>query len=210
MLVDKAGLWYRVLVARYVEVAGRLAVGGRSGSSWREVAKIRDGESAEGGVPLSVKYRRLFDLSINKSSTVVIVRNLGWEEGGAAWLWRRQLWAWEEEMLGQCRSLLSDIVLQSNVADQWLWRHDLGGGYTVRGSYHLLTFRELQDGETITDLIWHKQEHFVQFIHSSGGLRARRSFLQLIWLCSIWVVWNEWNNRIFKAKESTVHQMLDK
>ncbi|GAU35817.1 hypothetical protein TSUD_155920 [Trifolium subterraneum] len=42
--------------------------------------------------------------------------------GGVAWLWRRQLWAWEEEMLEECRTLLSDIVLQPNVADQWLWR----------------------------------------------------------------------------------------
>ncbi|MCI06294.1 cysteine-rich receptor-like protein kinase, partial [Trifolium medium] len=48
---DRGGLWYRVLVARYDEAAGRLAVGGRSDSLWwREVSKIRDGESAEGGL----------------------------------------------------------------------------------------------------------------------------------------------------------------
>jgi len=42
--VDRDGLWYRVLVARYGEEAGRLKVGGRSVSSWwREIAKIRDG-----------------------------------------------------------------------------------------------------------------------------------------------------------------------
>ncbi|MCH93831.1 kinesin-like protein, partial [Trifolium medium] len=54
------------------------------------------------------------------------------------------------------------------------------------------------------------QDHFVQFTHSAGGPRARRSFLQLLWLCCIWVVWHERNSRIFKAKKSTVHQMLDK
>jgi hypothetical protein len=38
--VDTGGLWYRVLVARYGEVNGRLKVGGWSDSSWwREVAK---------------------------------------------------------------------------------------------------------------------------------------------------------------------------
>ncbi|MCI58641.1 cysteine-rich receptor-like protein kinase, partial [Trifolium medium] len=43
-------MWYRVLVARYGEMAGRLADGGRSGSVWwREVAKIRDGENVFGG-----------------------------------------------------------------------------------------------------------------------------------------------------------------
>jgi hypothetical protein len=54
------------------------------------------------------------------------------------------------------------------------------------------------------------QDYFVQFSHSAGGSRARRSFLQLHWLCSIWVIWHERNSRIFKAKESTVLQMLEK
>lgn len=34
MLVDRGGFWYRVLVVRYGEEAGRLEVGGRSTSSW--------------------------------------------------------------------------------------------------------------------------------------------------------------------------------
>jgi len=39
-----------VLVARYGEAAGRLEVGGRSGSFWwREIAKIRDGDVGEEG-----------------------------------------------------------------------------------------------------------------------------------------------------------------
>ncbi|MCI45848.1 heat-shock protein, partial [Trifolium medium] len=75
---------------------------------------------------------------------------------GAAWLWRRQLWAWEEEMLKECRSLLSKIVLQPNVANQWVWRHDPGGGYTVQGAYNLLTFRDVQDADATSDLIWRK------------------------------------------------------
>ncbi|MCI51996.1 non-LTR retrotransposon transposase [Trifolium medium] len=52
LLVDRDGLWYRVLPARYGEVAGRLVAGGQRGSSWwREVSKIRDGEMlmGEGG-----------------------------------------------------------------------------------------------------------------------------------------------------------------
>ena len=51
MLVDRGGFWYRVLVARYGEEAGRLEVGGRSGSYWwREVARIKDGVGEEGEV----------------------------------------------------------------------------------------------------------------------------------------------------------------
>ncbi|KAK2423985.1 hypothetical protein QL285_034394 [Trifolium repens] len=47
-------------------------------------------------------------------------------------------------------------------------------------------------------------DHFFQFTYSAGGSRARRSFMQLLWLCCIWVIWHERNNRIFKAKESPV------
>ncbi|KAK2381678.1 hypothetical protein QL285_069269 [Trifolium repens] len=39
--------------------------------------------------------------------------------------------------------------------------------------------------------------HFVQFTYSVGGLRARRSFLQLIWLACVWILWNERNHRLF-------------
>ncbi|KAK2423034.1 hypothetical protein QL285_033519 [Trifolium repens] len=213
---------------------------------------------------------------------------LWWESGGGAWAWRRPLWAWEEELLGECRNLFYNLVLQPHVADQWRWRYDPEGGYTVRGAYTLLARTEVPEEVATTTLIWHKQvplkvsvlawrvlrnrlptrdnlvrrhiiepnthfcvtgcggeetaqhlflscpvfaplwgqirswvgfssvdpvsipDHFVQFSHSAGGSRARRSFLQLLWLCSIWVIWHERNSIIFKAKESTVLQMLEK
>ncbi|XP_045802373.1 uncharacterized protein LOC123895953 [Trifolium pratense] len=37
-------------------------------------------------------------------------------------------------------------------------------------------------------------DHFVQFTSSAGGSRAHRSFLQLIWLTCVWVVWTERNH----------------
>lgn len=50
LLVNRDGLWYRVMVARYGEEAVRLVVGGLSGSLlWREVVKIRDGVHVDGG-----------------------------------------------------------------------------------------------------------------------------------------------------------------
>ncbi|GAU10581.1 hypothetical protein TSUD_422060, partial [Trifolium subterraneum] len=51
---------------------------------------------------------------------------------GEAWLWRRQLWAWEEEMVEKCRALLSDVVLKVNVTNYWVWRPDPSDGYSVR------------------------------------------------------------------------------
>jgi len=155
LLVDKIGLWYRVLVARYGEEAGRLEVGGQSVSSWwREIAKIRDGVGNDMGgwfadrvtrkvwegtntlfwqdrwlrdVPLCRRFRRLFDLSLNKLSTVAGMFSLGWEVGGAAWRWRRRLWEWEEELLGECRQLLYTFVVQTDVSDRWQWISDIEG-----------------------------------------------------------------------------------
>jgi hypothetical protein len=53
-------------------------------------------------------------------------------------------------------------------------------------------------------------DHLVQFTYSAGGLRARRSFLQLVWLACVWVVWNERNLRVFGNSENSVHQLLNK
>jgi hypothetical protein len=107
--MDRGGLWFRVLVARYGEEVGRLEVGGRSVSTWwREIAKIRDGVETDvggwfadsvyrkvgnnantffwhdrwlGDVPLCRWFGRLFDLSLNKLITVAEVFSLGWEVG---------------------------------------------------------------------------------------------------------------------------------
>jgi hypothetical protein len=53
-------------------------------------------------------------------------------------------------------------------------------------------------------------EHFFQFTHSLGHSKARRSFLQLIWLLCIWLIWNERNNRLFKNIETPIIQLLEK
>ncbi|MCI27440.1 hypothetical protein A2U01_0048639, partial [Trifolium medium] len=61
--------------------------------------------------------------------------SLGWGIGGEAWVWRRQLRAWEEEKLGECQTLLLDLSLQDLSSDRWQWKPDLDKGYTVRGAY---------------------------------------------------------------------------
>ncbi|GAU10918.1 hypothetical protein TSUD_426580, partial [Trifolium subterraneum] len=44
MLVDREGLWFRVLAGRYGIERWHLRDGGRSGSSWwREIVRISDG-----------------------------------------------------------------------------------------------------------------------------------------------------------------------
>jgi hypothetical protein len=82
---------------------------------------------------------------------------LGWEVGGEAWSWRRRLWAWEEELAEECRHLLNNIVLHSNISDKWQWNPDIQGGYTVSGAYHILTTPTDPPTGGMIDFVWHKQ-----------------------------------------------------
>jgi len=54
------------------------------------------------------------------------------------------------------------------------------------------------------------QEHFLQSVHLTGGGKATRSFLQLIWLLCVWVQWNERNNRLFNNVVTSFNRLLDK
>ena len=185
MLVDRGGFWYRVLVARYGESDGRLEVGGRSVSKWwRELAKISDGVGEGGGgwlsdrvfrrvgngrntlfwtdrwvgdVSVCMSFSRLFDLTLNKSSTVADMYSLGWEVGGEAWRWRRRLWVWEEEMVEEGHNLLNDFIVQTNVTNRWQWLPNITGGYTVRGAYQILTSNDNLVLDDTGALVWHKQ-----------------------------------------------------
>ncbi|CAJ2641323.1 unnamed protein product [Trifolium pratense] len=316
MLVDREGLWFRVLAARYGFEEGRLCEGGQRGSVWwREIARIREGESELGGrwfrehvvkrvgdgsdtlfwtdpwldgISLRQRFGRLFALAQTKSCSVAEMFALGWGADGEAWVWQRRLRAWEEELLRECQLLLLDISLQDQTLDRWQWSPDPDAGYTVAGGYQILTHQAsvaLHDAE---NLIWHPQvplkvsifawrllrdrlptranlvirgvlsstadacvfgcgvtesahhlflscstvgslwdlvrawvgispmdfttlrDHFVQFTVSAGASRARRSFLQLLWLVCVWVIWTERNHRLFKGSTDTPHLLLDK
>ena len=46
---------------------------------------------------------------------------------------------WEEELVGECSVLLSNVVLQVDTVDKWLWYLEPGKGYSVCGVYQMLT-----------------------------------------------------------------------
>jgi len=142
-MVDKEGLWYRVLKARYGEVGGRIKEGGRNASRWwRMICNVREGSGAAisswfdnnirrvvgnarktffwtdnwlGGVPLKLQFNRLYELSINKDCSIEEMARVGWEVGESGWDWRRRLLAWEEDSVRECASLLNNVVLQENI-----------------------------------------------------------------------------------------------
>jgi hypothetical protein len=72
-------------------------------------------------------------------------------EGGEAWKWWRRLFAWEEEMVGECRAILRDVILHVNSPGEWKWLPNQGDGYTVRGAYQLLTHQEDHHLDTVLD-----------------------------------------------------------
>ncbi|KAK2370489.1 hypothetical protein QL285_083537 [Trifolium repens] len=185
MLVEREGLWFKVLAARYGVEGGRLRDGGRRGSSWwREIVRIREEGELGGrwfeehvsrrvgdgsdtffwtnpwvdGSSLCERFGRLFDLAETKRCTVTDMFSLGWGISGEAWVWRRQLRGWEEEEeLRECQSLLLTISLQVQFPDRWQWQPDVDSGYTVRGAYQLLTSQTSASLDDAGKVIWHPQ-----------------------------------------------------
>jgi len=184
MLVDKEGLWYRVLKARYSEEGGRLKEGGSHGSLWwRRLCEVRcgvglgvgnwfdsnifgvvgDGRDTffwldhwVGESPLRFKFPRLFDLALNKECKVEEMEREGWGEGGGAWSWRRRLFAWEEASLRECSLLLHNIVLQDSVTDKWRWLLNPIHGYSVRDTYRFITNDGVQIDRSLVNDVWHR------------------------------------------------------
>ncbi|PNX93679.1 receptor-like kinase [Trifolium pratense] len=201
LLVDRGGLWFRVLEARYGLEGGRVKAGDSRGSSWwREIARIMDGgRGSTGGwfgesisktvgdgsdtlfwidpwlgeSPLCERFRCLLDLSATKSGTIVEMASLGWETRGGAWVWGRHLWAWEEEMLGECQALLLGVSFQAQLPERWLWLHDPDHGYSVRDAYQLLTSQDSVILDACYDLVWHKQVPLKVYILAWRLLRDR-------------------------------------
>jgi len=95
-----------------------------------------------GGVPVGIKFPRLFEFSMNRECSVEEMAWLGWEEGGRVWVWWRRLLAWEEESVRECTALLNNIVLQDHIHDRWKWLLDPIQGYSVCGIYQFLTFAD--------------------------------------------------------------------
>jgi len=139
LLEDRDSLWFRVLSARYGIDEGRLRGGGRQASEWWRVVHslsreswftdhvtrgVGNGRTTRfwsdvwcGRVSFSVRYSRLFELSAFKGESVLGMSQLGWGEGGEAWRWRRRLFVWEEEMVGELILLLANVTLQVNKED---------------------------------------------------------------------------------------------
>ncbi|XP_024636360.1 uncharacterized protein [Medicago truncatula] len=149
-LVDRNGLWYKVLSSRYGEERGE-------------------------------RFRRLFDLSVDKYMKVTEMYSLGWDEGGEAWGWRRQLFALEEDLGGECRTLLSNVTLQ----DVRQWHPNVGDGYTVCGVYQMPMRQEMHNTYAAATAVWHKNVPLKVSICAWHLLRNRWSTKDKLVRCDI-------------------------
>jgi len=53
--------------------------------------------------------------------------------------------------------------------------------------------------------------HFIQFSSVRGNCsKVKMSIVHLIWYATTWEIWKERNNRLFNAKECSIHQIVDK
>jgi len=310
MLEDRESLWFRVLSARYGVEEGRLRGGGHEASDWWRVVSslgrelsfsdhvsryVGNGRNTLfwsdvwwGGVSFRVRFSRLFNLSVFKEESVFEMSQLGWGEGGEAWRWRRRLFVWEEEMVGELILLLGNVSLQVTREDKWLWSLEDSKAFSVRSLYNFLTLQPPAELPDDASSIWHKDvplkvvlfawrlfrdrlptkdnllrqgvihfdsrlcvagcgtvetshhlflhcnffgtvwhsiyswfgisvanpfyvsDHFHQFGFCGGLARRRCSILQVIWFATVWEIWKERNNRLFKGKECPVFQVVDR
>ncbi|GAU31072.1 hypothetical protein TSUD_322090 [Trifolium subterraneum] len=137
----QGGLWFRVLAARYGLERGRLCAGGTSGSPWwREIERIRDGggEIGEGGLGRISRSRWGMGLTLFYGLIPGWMRLLCVREG-EVWVWRQPLRAWEEEMLGECQTLLLMDVAPLDVVAGLIWHSQ------VPLKVSILAWRLLQD-----------------------------------------------------------------
>jgi hypothetical protein len=82
-------------------------------------------------------------------------------EGIKEWVfvWRRNLFQWEQELVVLLRNLLESVVL-SPEDDCWCWLPDPDKGFSVNSSYKLLSKELLTEGvvdvdlERVLDSIW--------------------------------------------------------
>ena len=74
-----------------------------------------------GGVSLKERFSILFELSVDKWVSVFDMFQLGWGENGEPWKWRRRLFAWEEEKVGELCLLLHNVTLHADKEDSCLF-----------------------------------------------------------------------------------------
>jgi len=82
--------------------------------------------------------------------------SIGWGVNGEAWKWRRRLFAWEEEKVGELCLLLQFVNLQVNKEDTWIWNLEKLNTFSVRSAYNFQTSQHSVDTPVDVKKLWLK------------------------------------------------------
>ncbi|GKV19246.1 hypothetical protein SLEP1_g29532 [Rubroshorea leprosula] len=159
VLREKEVLWRRVIYELYG------IDGGRGWGRWlREGFVKRVGEGKDtffwddmwvGDVNLKENFPRLYSITTNKN---VKVAELGeWCEGVWVWKWnwRRDLFAWELDLLQELEDTIRPVSINRGTEDVWIWKWDNSGQYTVRLAYQqLLPAQQVQSLQAPFIQVW--------------------------------------------------------
>jgi hypothetical protein len=81
---------------------------------------------------LCMMFPRLFSLSEQKEALISEVVGEGFDS--STLLWRRRLFGWEEELVGQLQEMLQEVSLSLD-NDKWIWSLEDDGFFSVKSAY---------------------------------------------------------------------------
>ncbi|GLT87533.1 hypothetical protein SLE2022_056120 [Rubroshorea leprosula] len=184
LLEEKVALWKQILEVKYRMDRRKAWEGSKwegSCSTWwrnlweldsvmgvkegwfqeRVVKKIDEGkdmlfwhEKWVGDKPLKEKFNRLFSLSREKDACIADMGQ--WNNGEWMWTWRwtRNLFVWEINLLQELCSMLEGIKLTQGEDDNWIWKHNSKGRYTVKSAYNIINQNQESRQDAQYKLIW--------------------------------------------------------
>ncbi|PNX78255.1 ribonuclease H [Trifolium pratense] len=174
LLSNDLCMWKEVIRGKYGDaVIGRVALGEDckpwfSSTWWRDICSIgtnletnwfldevvkKMGNGAQtsfwkdkwiGDVSFYDKFPRLYSISTQKEDLVAVLCN---RDGEVRWnlQLQRRLFVWESNQLDELLTIINPVIL-SGMEDQWGWKAEKGGLFTVKSTYVLLVKQFL--GET--------------------------------------------------------------
>jgi hypothetical protein len=90
-----------------------------------------------GSPPLCDRFPRLFSISLQQNASVEEMRGSVDGVDRWVWLWRRNLFTWEQELLLELQQAVP-LVARSEEIDSWFWRPEGSGLFTAKSAYLLL------------------------------------------------------------------------
>jgi hypothetical protein len=188
LLFDDNALWKEVLKGKYGDsVIGSVelgvdckpwfsslwwkdicGIGSNLGNDWLSseiIRKMGNGANTKfwkdcwlGPIPLCAKFPCLFSISLQKEETIANLLSPNVAEGWN-FSWRRRLFVWETGLLEELLLSLRSVVLSTG-EDEWGWRPELGGEFSVRSAYALVSGLLIDrvilstDAQTVFNAIW--------------------------------------------------------